>query len=64
MYQQRLLACKPLRPLSPGGGLCYTARHASHEKVHQEPQQGQEAGAEAQARAAQQGPAPRHARPV
>src|SRR5207253_4451395 len=37
--------------------LCYRTRHAPDEKIDQEPQQGEKAGAEAQARAAQEGAA-------
>src|SRR6266404_4109524 len=50
--------------LLAGGAVCYTARHAPHEKVHQEPQQGEEAGPEAEAGPAQEKPAPRNARAV
>src|SRR4051812_8543208 len=65
MYQHRLLARNPPGVCFRGGrALCYEPRHAAHEKVDQEPQQGEEAGAQAKAPAPQQGPAPRDAREV
>src|ERR1051326_8372486 len=64
VYQEGSPACNPPRFLSGAPALCYTARHAAHEKVHQESQQGEEAGAEAQAPPPQQGPSPRDAREI
>src|SRR5581483_2292310 len=51
-------------PLLPRRVLCYTTAHAPDEKVDQEPQQGEEGGAEAEAGPPQQGSPPRNARPL
>src|SRR5258705_12255371 len=64
MYQHRSTACKRAQESAAScarRALCYTARHAPHEKVHQEPEQGEAAGPEAEARAKEEGPAPGNA---